>query len=115
MFTVLVVDDDREISETLNHLLTAEGYRVTCVSDGEAALASIATQPVHVILSDVLMPVMDGVTMLRRLRTAGDTTPVVLMSATGVPPSPESEALFISKPFDFVELLTLLEQALQGR
>lgn len=79
---ILVVDDQREMADMLANVLTEEGYEVTICSNGRDALQSIRdSQPAAVIL-DVMMPEMDGFTVLRNLRNdpIGQTLPVVLIS-----------------------------------
>ena len=65
---VLIVDDEAEIAELLRDILLADGHAVTTVADGESALASLAAEPFDLVLSDVMMPGMDGPTLWRELR-----------------------------------------------
>lgn len=78
---VLVVDDDPGISASLNRALTREGYAVALASDGEAALRAIAATPPDIVLLDVSMPRLDGLSVCRRLRADGDKTPVLVLTA----------------------------------
>ena len=83
--TVLIVDDDSYIREALTELLVDEGYRVLLARDGREALALLARDRPCLILLDIMMPVMDGVTFAHLLRRAADTelahTPIVLLTA----------------------------------
>ncbi len=65
---VLVVDDDREIVRAIGILLEGEGYRVLKAYDGKQALEILATQPVRLVLIDVMMPKLDGLSALMRIR-----------------------------------------------
>jgi CheY-like chemotaxis protein len=111
---VLVVDDDAGIADLLADLLADEGYAVKTAADGEEALAVVARVPVDLVLTDVMMPGIDGVTLSRRLRQRGDPTPVVLMSAVyddvdlpGV--------RFVPKPFDLDAMVEIVDSVLAER
>jgi two-component system response regulator PrrA len=78
---VLVVDDDRGVRQSLLRGLTLEGFVVREAADGIAALAEIARRIPEVIVLDVVMPGLDGVTVVRRLREEGVTVPVCMLSA----------------------------------
>jgi CheY-like chemotaxis protein len=109
MSSILVVDDDHDLVEVLVQVLDAEGYRVSYVFDGQPALQELAHNPPDVILADIKMPEVDGVSLVRRLRLMGLTMPVVFMSAVsiGMPGLP-----FVPKPFDLETLLEAVRQAL---
>ena len=79
--SVLVVDDDRPLCELLAEILTEAGYAVRCVYDGEAAWLEIQTQPPDLILSDITMPRLDGISLARRLAETGSSIPIILMSS----------------------------------
>lgn len=80
--TVLVVDDEFDIRYVTRLLLEGAGYGVVEASDGRAALDLLDTEPVDLVLTDVDMPGMDGLTLLARLRTAAPTAdlPVIVWS-----------------------------------
>jgi DNA-binding response OmpR family regulator len=80
--TILVVDDDPRMQRLLRVNLERAGYRVANTHDGAAALELVELEPPDLILLDVMMPVMDGLTCLQRLRTFSDV-PVILLTATG--------------------------------
>ena len=108
--SVLVVDDDPPILTMVAELLTEEGYDVRAVYDGLAALAEIERDQPDVVVSDVTMPRLDGIELVRELRRHGHGVPVVLMSAVyddvdlpGV--------RFVPKPFGLDTLLTAIEEA----
>ncbi len=81
MATVLIVDDDVRLVEMLRRTLAYEGYQVITASDGQEALARVQEQRPDVVVLDWLMPKLDGLTVIQRLRMAGDTTPVLMLTA----------------------------------
>ena len=82
---ILVVDDDKNICELLRLYLVKEGYNVTMVHDGGAALAEFDKLHPDLVLLDVMMPVMDGLTATRRIRELdredAKTMPIIAMTA----------------------------------
>ena len=79
---VLVVDDDPPLRRMLARTLTAEGYAVTTAADGGAALAQIASaSPPDLVVLDVTMPGLDGLSVCRRLRAKGVAVPVLMLTA----------------------------------
>jgi DNA-binding response OmpR family regulator len=78
---VLVVEDEPPIADLVRGYLEREGLRVRLVADGAAALAAVAAEPPDVVLLDIGLPGMDGVQVCRRLREAGDWTPVLFVTA----------------------------------
>jgi len=81
--TVLIVDDERNIVLTLSRALALEGYATETASGGKEALEKIAALPVDVVVMDVRMPDVDGLTVLRQAREARPGLPVVVMSGHG--------------------------------
>jgi two-component system, OmpR family, response regulator MprA len=78
---VLLVDDDAPIRRMLERTLAAEGYEVAAVADGGAALARVERSVPDVIVLDVAMPGMDGLSVTRRLRAKGLPVPILLLTA----------------------------------
>jgi two-component system response regulator MprA len=78
---VLLVDDDAPIRRMLTRTLGAEGYEVAAVADGGSALASVERSVPDVIVLDVAMPGMDGLSVTRRVRAKGLTVPILLLTA----------------------------------
>jgi len=78
---VLLAEDDQRLRESLARVLTFEGYGVTFASDGAEALLHAANEPFDVIVLDVMMPNVDGLTACRRLRAGGNRTPVLMLTA----------------------------------
>ena len=109
--TILVVDDDRPIADVIGDLLCEEGYDVRIAYDGQAALREVVRQPVDLILSDVMMPKVDGPTLVRWLRQRGEAVPVIFMSAVYQDVDiPGVE--FVPKPFDIGRLAAVVERVL---
>jgi CheY-like chemotaxis protein len=111
-FTILVVDDDPVIQKLLSVNFEMEGYRVVTASDGLDGLAQVKAVNPDIILLDVMMPRMDGLTVARKLKSDPSTKgiPIVLLSAkaqsTDIQLGLEAGAEdYITKPFDPLELL----------
>jgi two-component system response regulator MprA len=77
---VLVVDDEPAVREAVDRALRLEGFRTELAGDGRAALDALAAAPPDAVVLDVLMPYVDGLEVCRRLRAAGDRTPVLLLT-----------------------------------
>lgn len=117
--TILLVDDEFGIVETLKDLLESEGFKVVCAANGKDALARLATLRPDLAVVDVMMPVMNGIEMLRAMRATRElkNLPVLLMSAVprsiatqGAESLPTYGWSFIRKPFDFADLLEAISQ-----
>lgn len=78
---ILVVDDEPAIVTVVRERLEREGFAVQAVASGEEALAHLETDPADLVVLDVMLPGMDGFEVLRRLRSAGDTVPVIILTA----------------------------------
>src|SRR5512134_172942 len=78
---VLVVDDEPAVREAIDRALRLDGCRTELAEDGRGALERIATAPPDAVVLDVLMPRVDGLEVCRRLRAAGDRTPVLVLTA----------------------------------
>ena len=81
MLKILIAEDDRELRQLFEHVLVKNGYSVRGVSNGQEALDAMDEEYFNLIISDIMMPVMDGYTLVRSLRDAGDTTPVLMITA----------------------------------
>ena len=114
---ILVVDDDKNICELLRLYLVKEGYNVTMVHDGGAALAEFDKLHPDLVLLDVMMPVMDGWEVCRKLR-AKDNTPIIMLTAKG---ETYDKVLglelgaddYIVKPFDAKEVTARIKAVLR--
>ena len=107
---VLVIEDETRLAATLRDLLELDGYSVDVCHDGEAGLDNALSAIYDVILLDVMLPKLDGFTVLRRLRAAGDSTPVLMLTARSEV-SDKVQGLdcgadyYLTKPFEPRELL----------
>jgi len=116
--TILIVDDEVVIAEAVAAVLQDEGYRVATASNGREGLNLAAELRPDLVLVDMMMPVMDGEEMCRRLRENPATRdiPVVVMSAVhrSLRDLPFDHAAFLPKPFDLDTLLDTIADALKG-
>jgi DNA-binding response OmpR family regulator len=80
--TVLVVDDEPEITEVVRRYLEQDGYRVVSAADGRAALAMFHQEKPHLVLLDLMLPEIDGWEVARQIRAAG-TAPIIMLTARG--------------------------------
>lgn len=118
---LLVVEDIADILNLLEATLKFKGYRVVTARNGEEALEIIQKDRPDLIIADILMPKMDGFSMVHRLRINPETRriPVVFLSATYVAPEDKAFALslgatrFIEKPVDLPTFLPIIEKLLQ--
>lgn len=110
--TILVVDDDPSIRRLLVDVFNTEGYRVLGAADGPGALKLAAQDPPDLVVTDVWMPGMDGLTLTTRLaEQQGRALPVMFMSA-GPCPDSVAPARFLPKPFDLDQCLQAVERLL---
>jgi CheY-like chemotaxis protein len=113
---VLIADDESDMADVLRVVLESEGYSCRTVSNGEQALAEVASDMPGVVLLDVLMPIMNGIECARSLRQAyGRALPIVIMTAAEHVESRREEAqadAVISKPFELRELLSVVARYL---
>jgi two-component system response regulator MprA len=115
---VLVVDDERAVRSSLRRALALEGYRVVEAAGGADALTRLRTQTSDAVVLDVLMPDVDGLEVCRRLRAAGDRTPVLMLTARdsvgdrveGLDAGADD---YLVKPFALEELLARLRALLR--
>lgn len=81
MHKILIAEDDRELCQLFSHVLIKNGYTVRGVGNGKDALDAIDGDYYDIIISDIMMPVMDGYEFVRLLRESGNTTPVLMITA----------------------------------
>jgi DNA-binding response OmpR family regulator len=112
MRRLLVVDDELAILEALQEVLSSEGYAVSTASNGAEGLQRATEERPDLVLLDLMMPIMDGWEMLRRMQedTQLQHVPVIVMSAGRVSPGELKGLYFLAKPFDLDRLLVLVEQ-----
>lgn len=114
---ILVVDDEFTIREVITSILTDEGYRVMTAGDGLSALDALAANSFDLVISDVMMPHLDGVGLAWAMhdQLSLRTIPVILISALQSAASREApHVAFIGKPFDMQELLATVDHALSA-
>lgn len=117
-YSILVVEDDREIRQGIEIYLRNQGYQVFQAANGQEGLEVIKSRELHLVILDVMMPVMDGITMLMKTRDLGYEFPVLMLSAK----SEEVDKImglnmgaddYISKPFTPLELLARVNSHLR--
>ena len=117
MYNILVCDDDRDIVSALTIYLTTSGYQVFPAYDGQEALALMEKEDIHLVLLDIMMPNMDGITAMTRLREKSNV-PVILLTAK----SEDTDKIlglnvgaddYITKPFNPVEVLARVKSQLR--
>jgi DNA-binding NtrC family response regulator len=118
--SILVIDDEAEIREGLELLLSSEGYSVTSAETGEAGLARVEQEPFDLLLLDVSLPGRSGLDLLRDIRHRDPHLPVVLITAYGsidmARQAFKSGAQdYITKPWSNDELLAQIASAVEGR
>ena len=81
MFQILIVEDDKELSQLFQKVLEKNGYQVKSASDGALALEILDKEYIDLIISDIMMPVMDGYELVHRLRESDNHIPVMMITA----------------------------------
>ncbi len=117
-YRILIVEDDKEIREGVEIYLKNQGYEVYQAENGKEGLAVIEEYAIHLAIVDIMMPVMDGVTMLMQMRAKGYDFPVIMLSAK----SEEVDKImglnmgaddYVTKPFTPLELLARVNSHLR--
>lgn len=117
MYKVLICDDDRDIVDALRIYLNAEGYGVLTAYNGQEALDVVEREEVHLVLMDIMMPGLDGISATLRLRE-GSNLPVILITAK----SEDTDKVlglnlgaddYITKPFNPVEVMARVKSQLR--
>jgi two-component system response regulator MprA len=115
---ILVVDDEPAVRDSLDRALRLEGYHVDLAADGAEALSSLADESPDAVVLDLMMPRVDGLEVCRRMRAAGDRTPVLVLTARdavtdrvkGLDAGADD---YLVKPFALDELLARLRALLR--
>ena len=117
MYNILVCDDEKDIVSALTIYLTTSGYQVFPAYDGKQALALLEKEDIHLVLLDIMMPNMDGITAMTRLRETSNV-PVILLTAK----SEDTDKIlglnlgaddYVTKPFNPVEVLARVKSQLR--
>jgi CheY-like chemotaxis protein len=110
---VLIVDDEQSLLLLLQQIVEEQGHNVLMAENGQQALQAIEKENPQLIISDVMMPVMDGYQLLREVKTRPELcdTKVVLISAAPINRRFEPKAdAYLSKPYDLITIEDLLIQ-----
>jgi DNA-binding NtrC family response regulator len=115
MMKVLVVEDEHDLCQTIAEALADEGYDVTCAKDGAEAMAAASAAPFDVVLADMRLPKLDGLTLFRRLREERPDTDVIVMTgnaavADAVAVLKEGAFDYLTKPINLDELGVQLQR-----
>ena len=115
---ILVVEDEQDLNRILAKTLTAEGYSVDTCFDGVEALDYLEGAEYDAIVLDVMMPRMDGFSLLAQMRESGNETPVIFLTAKDSVPDrvrglDAGADDYLVKPFDIVELIARVESVLR--
>ncbi len=117
-YHILIVEDDKEIRDGVEIYLKNQGYQVWKAANGKEGLEIVANEEIHLAILDIMMPVMDGVTMLMKLREQNQEFPVIMLSAK----SEEVDKImglnmgaddYVTKPFTPLELLARVNSHLR--
>jgi CheY-like chemotaxis protein len=121
MAHILLVEDSPEVSLSVREILTAAGHSVEDAASGKEALVRLKGSKFDAIVSDIWMPEMDGIALLKEIRGAGNNIPVVVISG-GAPNAPLTYTaplaatfganVVVYKPFERAELLKAINAAL---
>ena len=117
---LLIAEDERSLSKALTVILEKNNYSVDAAYDGEEALDYLSVGQYDGLILDIMMPKMDGLTVLRRLRAKGNNIPVLMLTAksdiddrvTGLDCGAND---YLTKPFDTKELLARIRAMTRGR
>ena len=120
---ILLVEDSPEVSLSVREILASVGHDVDDVANGKEALAKLADHSYDMVVSDIWMPEMDGISLLKEIRGAGNDVPVVVISG-GAPNAPLTYTAplastfganaVIYKPFEKEELLKTIDAVMAG-
>lgn len=117
MYHILVCDDEKDIVSALKIYLTADGYEVYCAYNGKETLDVLEKEEIHLVLMDIMMPQMDGITAMTKIRETSNV-PVILLTAKG---EDTDKVLgltvgaddYVTKPFNPVELQARVKSQLR--
>jgi CheY-like chemotaxis protein len=123
-FSVLIVDDDAGLRDTLSRMVASVGYDVDCAEDARAAIASVAKHTPDIIITDIYMPTGDGFELMNWLRNNGKGIPVIAMSGSSSGSADYDQlsmaerlgaAAVLDKPFRQSKLVETIDRVLANR
>ncbi len=118
MYNILICDDEKDIVSALKIYIEAEGYRAWTAYTGKQALEVVRKQEIHLVLLDIMMPEMDGISTMVKLRESTGNIPVILLTAK----SEDTDKIlglnigaddYVTKPFSPLELLARIRSVLR--
>jgi len=117
---ILIVEDDPNLAGFIQKGLREERYAVDLAQDGEEGLLMASTTPYDLVILDVMLPKLDGFTVCRRLRVAGNTTPILLLTVRGIVDDRVTGLNlgaddYLTKPFAFTELLARMRALIRRK
>jgi DNA-binding NtrC family response regulator len=113
--TILVVDDEAEVRALVREILTQHGYTVIDTGDPFEARRIAEAQPINLLLTDVVMPIMNGLELAQRVEASSPTTKVLLMSGYATAAVKGSGRPLVAKPFRSSDLVNAVRQMLDSR
>ncbi|MGL4991798.1 MAG: response regulator transcription factor [Sarcina sp.] len=116
-FTILVADDEKEIRDAIDIYLRSEGFKVIKVKDGQEAIEKLETEPIHLVILDIMMPRLDGINACMKIRE-DKNIPIIMISAK----SEDRDKIlglnigaddYVTKPFNHLELVARVKSQLR--
>ncbi len=119
---ILIIDDDVELAETIREVLELEGFIVDSVSEGHEGLMMQNSKPYNLIVTDILMPDMDGLEVIMKVRSQANSTKILAISGGGYGDSRDylimakqlGASMVLCKPFDMINLVASVKRILLG-
>lgn len=115
MGRILVVDDEPDLLFMLRRILARAGHEITQADNGAVALASVRQSPPDLVITDIMMPVMNGVELIRALRADPATAAIPILSVSGDSHLAVDADAVLAKPYRHAELLEVAQRLLEGR
>jgi two-component system, OmpR family, alkaline phosphatase synthesis response regulator PhoP len=117
-YSILLVEDEENLHETLKMNLELEGYEVTSAWDGAAAMKAVQNEYFDLIIMDVMLPEIDGISATQNIRLTNNEVPILILSAKSTPADKvlglkRGADDYLTKPFDLEELLLRIEKLIK--
>src|SRR6476659_34640 len=117
---ILVVDDDVRLRDLLSRYLTEQGFQITALADASHLDRKLQRDPPHLVVLDLMLPGEDGLSVCRRLRAAGETVPIIMLTAKGedvdrIVGLEMGADDYLPKPFNPRELVARIQAVLRRR